>query len=85
MVGLVVVGLKHSRVLGCFFEWELWRYAMLNLDMLVALVEPSVSPIFSSSSTTMGGSAKVCWRKSWMLVKCIGGHTLTVTNPTVLT
>lgn len=51
MVGLVVVD-------GSF------EGAVPILDsMLLALVEPAASPVFSSSSFTRGGSSEICQKK----------------------
>ena len=57
---VVVVGLKQPCVLGCSLGWELWRCVVLILDlMLVALVEPPVSLVYSSLSSTTRGLSKV--------------------------
>ena len=59
IIGSVVLGLKQLCVFGCFFGWELWRCMVSISDTtLVALVEGSFSPVFSSSSSTTRGSSE---------------------------
>lgn len=53
-------------------------------SMLLALVEPTASPVFSPSSSTTRGSSEVC-QKNFGCSKMHWGHILTATNFTGLT
>ena len=49
VVDEAVLGLKQRCVFGCSLGRELWRCTVPILDsMLVALIEPSASPVFFS-------------------------------------
>jgi len=77
VVDSAVVGLKQPCVFGCSLGWELWRCMVLISDStLVALVEPPVSPVFSSSSPTTRGSPEVCQKNSRVLVGNVLGANL---------
>ena len=60
VVGSVVGGLKQPSIFGCSLGWELRRYTVLILDfVLIVLIEPLLSLVFSSLSSTIRELSKV--------------------------